>query len=124
MHVTYTDVLNGLLHSLTSTYYSNSHGLPITEKFKQLKAIFKLLIKDRDGVGLLTLKCTKLDHIFEYLLSFGDLRLFDTPPFEQFMYGNKTFIRMASMRKRSSMEESVKEKNDVINNETKNRKNN
>lgn len=52
------------------------------------------------------------------LLGLGDLRLFKAKPFERFNYTIETFIRIASMKKCTSMEEAVKAKSDSVKDET------
>lgn len=89
----------------------------LSENIRQLKILSKELFGDLEDTNLFTLKFHMLDHIVEDVARFENLNILDAFPYEHFNFILKTFSRMTSMRRGSTLDEAVELINSSVTND-------
>ena len=104
----YSDLLNTLMFTKQRGGFSKEDIRKLSDEVLSFKKKATDVLGNLDDINLFTLKFHLLDHLCNDLARFGDLSLLDASPFEHFNYVIKSFIRMTSMRKSTTIEEAIR----------------
>lgn len=107
----FSDTVNEILYCKPDMNMLHWKSFSLEEKPVPFKKKAKHLFENLRNVNLFTIKFHLLGHIFEGLNRCGNLEYLSASLYEHFNYVIKKFIRMTSLRRKSSLSEAVEAEN-------------